>query len=90
MADSNVYISLENQQRTVDKLRDEIKNAGGHTIVDENGISYPARANLKIENATIQDDSTNNTTIVTPDGGNDIGLYIDETTGLVYQRWEVN
>ena len=41
----------------------------GHTIVDENDVAYTQRNNLKIINATITDDSTNDTTIVEITGG---------------------
>ena len=42
---------------------------GGHTIVDENDVAYAQRNNLKIINATITDDLTNDTTIVEITGG---------------------
>lgn len=42
---------------------------GGHTIVDEQGNTYPARAKLKFINCDITDDSTNDTTIIEAEGG---------------------
>lgn len=37
---------------------------GGHTIIDDSGSSMTARTGLQFENAYVQDDSTNNKTIV--------------------------
>lgn len=42
---------------------------GGHTIVDESGTTYPARAKLKFINCDITDDSANDTTIIEAEGG---------------------
>lgn len=43
--------------------------SSGHTIVDSNGTEYAQRSKLKFNNATVTDDSTNDETIVTPQGG---------------------
>jgi len=72
-------------------LRALNEKGGGHTILDSDGVTMPQRAKLKFVGCTVTDDSEHDTTLVEAEGGgNDIGLYIDETTGLVYQRWEVN
>ncbi len=51
---------------------------GGHTIIDENGTSMTARAGLQFVGANVDDDSTNNKTIVdlASAGGID-GVFID-------------
>lgn len=46
--------------------------SSGHVIVDEDGVSYPYRNKLKFENSEVEDDATNDTTIVTPRGGTTI------------------
>lgn len=50
-------------------LNNKPSGSGGHTIVDSDGRTYPARAKLKFVNATVTDDSTNDTTIVEAEGG---------------------
>ena len=47
---------------------------GGHTIADSNGTTYPNRQKLIFENSTVVDDSVNNATIVTPEGGSSIAI----------------
>ena len=51
---------------------------GGHTIIDENGNSMTARAGLQFVGANVEDDATNNRTIVdlASAGGID-GVFID-------------
>lgn len=71
----------QSQLDIVNKL-EEIKDAiaqggggggggtGGHTIIDENGNSMPARAGLQfVGGAGVSDDATNNKTIVNISGG---------------------
>ena len=58
---------------------DESGGAGGHTIIDENGTSMTARAGLQfIGGANVEDDSTNDKTIVdlASAGGID-GVFVD-------------
>lgn len=52
----------------------------GHTIVDENDTAYTQRTNLKITNATITDDPTNDTTLVEITGGGG-GIAIGDVSG---------
>lgn len=60
-----------------DTITEQIGNAG-HTILDEDGTTYPARSNLKFVNCTVTDDSTNDTTIIEAEGGGSGG------TGKIY------
>lgn len=56
-------------------LRALNEKGGGHIIVDEEGTTYPARANLKFVNCTVTDDSTNDTTIIEAEGGGGVKKY---------------
>lgn len=90
----------QSQLDIVNKL-DEIKDAiaqgggggggtGGHTIIDENGTSMTARAGLQfVGGANVEDDATNNKTIVdlASAGGID-GVFID--TGNVIFSETIN
>lgn len=77
----------QSQLDIVEKL-DEIKDAiaqggggggtGGHTIIDENGNSMTARAGLQFVGANVDDDATNNRTIVDVASASGIdGVFID-------------
>lgn len=41
-----------------------VAGSGGHTIVDESGTQFTQRANLVVENAHVEDDATNNATVL--------------------------
>ena len=41
-------------------------NTPGHEIIDESDTTFPQRTKMKIEGATITDDSTNDVTVITP------------------------
>lgn len=57
---------------------------GGHTIIDENGNSMTARAGLQFVGANVDDDATNNKTIVdlASAGGID-GVFVDTENVIV-------
>lgn len=60
---------------------DNLGGAGGssgHIIVDEGGTEYTQRSKLKFENATVTDDPTNDTTVVTAEGGSSSILTMSE------------
>lgn len=54
--------------------------SSGHVIVDEGGVAYPERSNLKFVNASITDDETNDTTIVEVEGTG--GIVLDSPTNI--------
>lgn len=57
------------QTDIVSNLGEGGSSTGGHIILDSNDTVFTQRSKLKFNNATVTDDSTNDTTIVTPEGG---------------------
>lgn len=51
---------------------------GGHKILNENGTQFTQRSKLKFLNAEVTDDSTNDTTIITVQGG---GIGLSDVSG---------
>lgn len=50
-------------------LRALNEKGGGHTILDEDGITYPQRSKLQFEGCEITDDAVNGVTVVKCEGG---------------------
>lgn len=51
-----------------DTITEQIGNAG-HTILDEDGITYPQRSKLQFEGCEVTDDAVNGVTVVKCEGG---------------------
>jgi len=51
-----------------DTITEQIGNAG-HTILDEDGITYPQRSKLQFEGCEVTDDAVNGITVVKCEGG---------------------
>ena len=45
-----------------------VDTGAGHEIIDSEGVALPKRRKLRINNATISDDETNDETVITPSG----------------------
>ena len=72
-----VYVSqIDFGDGVVRTIKDPNASVGGHTIQDSSGVDMATRAKLKFMNASVTDDSTNDTTIVTALGAGEVGLSV--------------
>lgn len=72
------------------QLTPEEQASGDYYIPDYNGSLPPGGFDAMPTQGSNNPVTSNGIYEALQNAGNNIGLYIDETTGLIYQRWEVN